>query len=459
MNTSGTEKRFASSALTVLAARFIACVSAFGFTALLAQQLEPGEFGAFVLLFSLAGLATVVGSLGLNRAVMKRIAEAEGDAGVQRLTLWRGIWIGLGGGLAVAVVAGVLLRLFGTRIGITSDVVAWLFGGIVFLRTLHLVLAESSRGFHEKAWSNMFGSPAGGPVPHLLFLVALAACVSVSQVTLVSALTIYLLSFLLTLPVLAWRVFTIGAGGLVADGTDPLQSVQTEPLTALIGLSLPLMLTQVGSLAMSQADIWLAGGLVSVEELAIYGGAQRLLAFLTIPLQIAGTAIVSYIPQLHARGDRNGLQSMVSLSASAAGGPGVVLGLLFLLCPEFVLGTVFGDYYRGGALVLVILAAGQIVCILTGPCEMLLMMVGHHRKALLVNTTATLVLLVVAPVGTRFWGVTGLALCMATVTASQNLVNCYLAHRCVGVNTAFSLKPLTTLYEALRSRRGMRASS
>lgn len=459
MSTSRTEKRFASSALTVLAARFIACVSAFGFTALLAQQLAPGEFGAFVLLFSLASLATLVGSLGLNRAVVKRIAEAEGNVAAQRLTLWRGIRIGSAGGLAVAVVAGVLLRLFGTRIGIASEVVPWLFGGIVFLRTLHLVLAESSRGFHEKAWSNMFGSPAGGPVPHLLFLMSLAAFASSSQVTLVSALAIYLLSFLVTLPILACRVFNIAARHLAAIDTGQLQPVRAEPLSALMVLSLPLMLTQVGSLAMSQADIWLAGGLVSVEELAIYGGAQRLLAFLTIPLQIAGTAIVSYIPQLHARADREGLQSMVSLSASAAGGPGVVLGLLFLLCPEFVLGTVFGDYYRGGALVLVILAAGQIVCILTGPCEMLLMMVGHHRKALIVNTTATLVLLLAAPASTRFWGVTGLALCMATVTATQNLVNCYLAYRCVGVNTAFSIKPLATLFETLRSRSGVRASS
>jgi O-antigen/teichoic acid export membrane protein len=459
MNTSATEKRFASSALVVLVARFIACVSAFGFTALLAQQLAPGEFGAFVLLFSLAGLATLVGSLGLNRAVVKRIAEAEGNVATQQVILQRSLRVGSVGGLVVAVVAGILLALSGTRIGVVSELVPWLFGGIVFLRTLHLVLAESSRGFHEKAWSNMFGSPAGGPAPHLLFLIALAVFVSTSKVTLESALTIYLLSFLVTLPILAWRVLTIAAGRLAVVGSDTLQPVRTEPLSALMVLSLPLMLTQVGSLAMSQADIWLAGGLVSVEELAIYGAAQRLLAFLTIPLQIAGTAIVSYIPQLHAQADREGLRSMVSLSASAAGAPGVVLGLLFLLCPRFVLGTIFGDFYQAGALVLVILATGQIVCILTGPCEMLLMMVGHHRKVLVVNTTATLVLFLAAPLSTRFWGVTGLALSMATVTATQNLVNCYLAYRCVGVNTAFSIQPLATLFETLRSRRGAEVSS
>lgn len=451
MSEASNNRRFATSAISVLVARFLACVAGFGFTALLARQLTPHEFGMFVLLFSFSSLAAIVGSLGLNRSIVKLIAERPEDHGTRandasvrssshdsQSIVRRGLLLGSVGGIVSGLTAAALLMAFQYKFAGQTHLqtISILFGVIVALRTVHLVLAEAARGFHEKTWSNLFGGPAGGPVPHVVFLVVLAWFTSTSEIQLTTALVMYVVSFAVTLPLLMWRTLTLTSA---SDGTPDTVETSGSAVTTnvILALSLPLMLTQVGSLAMSQADIWLAGGFSSPNDIAVYGAAQRLLAFLTIPLQIAGTAIVSYIPQLHARGDKAGLRNMVGLASTVAGLPGLCLGLVFLAIPEQILGAAFGEHYQSAATLLRILTIGQMICILTGPCEILLMMTDHQRTALVVNTTATVCLFVVAPFAISAAGIVGLAVSMSVTTSLQNITNWYFARQLVGINTAF----------------------
>lgn len=438
-------RKFASSAIWVLVARFLACFAAFGFTAILARELTPEEFGSFVLLFSFSTLAALVGSLGLNRAIVKVIAERP-EQTCAGGSVRNGLVLGAIGAAVVGLLSGWLVHVFEARFVFdTQDVFVFaiLFGAIVSLRTVHLVLAETCRGFHEKAWSNLFGGPAGGPVPHLIFLLLVGVQASTNGCDLKLALQLYLIAFGVTFPLLFLKTVAIaraedGSGFSMDAGTG-------TDCRALLVLSIPLMLTQVGALAMSQADIWLAGGFAEPQEIAVYGAAQRLLAFLSIPLQIAATAIVSYIPQMHAKRDFVGLQKLVSLASTVAGLPGLLLGVLFLVVPETVLGIAFGEYYHVAAPLLRILAVGQLICIMTGPCDMLLMMTGHQRISLIVNSVATGVLFAVAPFAMRGFGIVGLAISMSVTTACQNLVNWYFARSKIGVNTAFGTLSFTDI--------------
>jgi len=202
----------------------------------------------------------------------------------------------------------------------------------------------------------------------------------------------------------------------------------------LLVLGLPLMLTQACGLALSQADIWIAGALATPATVAIYAAAQRMMALLTIPLQIAGTAIVNLVPELSAK-NKAKLQSIVSLAATVGGLPGVALALIFLAFAEQILAIVFGAHYAEGALILRLLTAGQVVCLLTGPCELVLMMAGQQKTTLRVNVVAAIALLVFGPLAVAGFGMAGLAAAIAIVTATQNLVNWHLAQRLLGIST------------------------
>jgi O-antigen/teichoic acid export membrane protein len=212
------------------------------------------------------------------------------------------------------------------------------------------------------------------------------------------------------------------------------------------------MLTQTFGLTLSQADIWLAGAMVLPASIAIYCAAQRMLSFLTVPLQISGTAIVSFIPELLAKNKKKQLQEMVGLATFASGIPGLMIGAVLLAFPSTILSFIFGEYFAQAAPILQILVAGQMISVLTGPCEIMLMMAGHQNKTLVVNVVAAIAIFVLGPVGIISGGILGLAIAMSTVTASQNIFNWWMTKKLVGIGTHFDIKYASQLLAQVRQR-------
>ncbi|MEM9943135.1 MAG: polysaccharide biosynthesis C-terminal domain-containing protein [Planctomycetota bacterium] len=460
-------KRFSSSALSVFIARLLAFISIFGINAVLARTLPPAEFGIFALLYSITTLACLVASCGMNRALVKILAGQRcEESEVDNLQIHVRQLIRLGttttivGGILVGSLAGLLA---GSLLTQTSSLNPWqiglAFGAVVFVRNLHFVWAETHRGFQETRFSNLYGSPAGGPIPHLLFLAILIVTSFVfGQCTLLTVLWIYLACLVITLPPLGWSLYCqkLETGSSVAD-PNPTQSTPDFQVQAIWALAIPLMLTQSFGLSISQADVWLAGAMVAPSALAVYCSAQRLLAFLTIPLQISGTAILPFIPKLLSEGRQSQLQSMIGLATLFAGVPGIVAAVTMLCFPEAILTIAFGSYYSQAAPILQVLAIGQLVCILTGPCENVLMMTGHQSKTLWVNIASATLIVALGIPGIIYLGIAGLAYTMASVTIFQNLFNWWLAKRLVGISTRFDLSycrllTLSSLKQIIHSR-------
>lgn len=426
-------KRFSASAAGVLLARVMALVSVFGLNAILARRLSPEDFGKFILIFSLAGLASLFACVGLNRSIVKRIAEQKD---LDRETAIRVVGFGLRvaffGGCIVGTVAAVASLFLAESQTLGTPTRAFLFGAIIVVRSVHLLLAESARGFHERIWSNLFGGPAGGPVPHLLFVVLLLVF---QQSSLLFVLSLYLASFVVTCPLLGWKVLQLANSRTVGAEEVTANAEMYSETAMLMSVGVPLMFTQTCGLAMSQADIWIAGCLAAPAAIAVYAAAQRMLGLLTISLQIASTAIVNFVPELAKSPNKQKLQQMVGLAANVGGIPGFALAIVFLIFAESILTIIFGEHYAQAALILRILTAGQIVCLLTGPCEITLMMAGQQKTTLKVNVVAALFIAVVGSFAVMNFGMVGLAVSIATVTSLQNIANWYLTHRLLGIWT------------------------
>ena len=427
---------------------------------MLARSLAPTDFGLFALLFSLATLTSLLASCGMNRALVKVLAEdSSHDPDTVRRIVNLGVTTSIAAGLLVGGLAFLICWQFVPASTGEHWTIAALFGGIVLVRNMHFVLAETTRGFHETNWSNLFGGPAGGPIPHLLFLVSLiGAWLVLETTTLTIVLSIYLASFVVTLPLLSRKLYSLKmeldpetesnsqAANQTPESARPKFSAQSIWL-----LAIPLMLTQTFGLTLSQADIWLAGVMVVPASIAIYCAAQRMLGFLTIPLQISGTAIVSFVPELIAKNKTKQLQEMVGLATFVSGIPGLLIGMTLFLFPETVLSIVFGDFYAQAAVILKILVAGQLICVLTGPCEIVLTMAGHQNKTLAVNAVAAAAIFTLGPLGIYFGGINGLAMAMCSVMMFQNLTNWWLAKKLVGVSTHFDLTYLSQVIAHTRT--------
>ena len=439
--------RFSSSAARVLFARILAFIAVFGFNAVLARSLEPIDFGLFALLFSLATLTSLLASCGMNRAIVKVLAEdSSHDSATVGKIVNLGVMTSIAAGLVVGVAAFFICSQFLTaHSGSARWAIAGLFGGIVLIRNVHFVFAETTRGFHETNWSNLFGGPAGGPVPHLLFLIALIAFwFAVGTTTLTTVLAIYLSCFCVTLPPLAIKLYSLRMDLGTSTHRDASAKKQASPKPKFSAqsiwlLAIPLMLTQTFGVTLSQADVWLAGALVLPVSVAIYCAAQRMLGVLTIPLQVSGTAIISFVPELIAKNKIRQLQEMVGLATFVSGIPGILIGTALLLFPEAILSFVFGDFYAQAAFILQILVAGQLICVLTGPCEIVLAMAGHQNKTLTVNAISAVAIFTLGPLGIHLGGIGGLAIAMCLSLTFQSLANWWLAKKLVGVSTHFDL--------------------
>src|SRR5262249_16445774 len=150
---------------------------------------------------------------------------------------------------------------------------------------------------------------------------------------------------------------------------------------------------QLLAFATLQLDIWLAGGILSVEELGLYGAAKRSLLIAAMPVQMAMLTIVSLIPRLHAQRRQHQLEQVVRSAATAAAIPSLAAILLLMLFPRQVLTLILGGAYSSAAPALFVMAIGHVVLVLSGNPQHVLAMTGRHRAVLVVNVLSAVVLL------------------------------------------------------------------
>jgi O-antigen/teichoic acid export membrane protein len=124
-----------------------------------------------------------------------------------------------------------------------------------------------------------------------------------------------------------------------------------------------------------------------------------------------------------------------------AGPTGALVGGIFLVWPEFLL-SAFGDDFRQGAIVLRILAVGQIVNSLTGANGVALGMLGHHRVSAVSLVVVGILFLLITPVATAYYGIAGAASAAAAALVSWNIFACYVIYRRNGLQTWVSARAL-----------------
>ena len=137
---------------------------------------------------------------------------------------------------------------------------------------------------------------------------------------------------------------------------------------------------------------------------------------------------------------------------------GIALLILGLLGP-WTLGFLFGDYYRRGGTVLLVLAAGGFLSSMGGLCGLALMMAGEQVAAMLITMFVAVVTIAGSAVAAATVGALGVAIAMACGIALQNVLTVVVARARLGiwVYPDLSLRglrgPVGHLLATARSRR------
>jgi O-antigen/teichoic acid export membrane protein len=179
---------------------------------------------------------------------------------------------------------------------------------------------------------------------------------------------------------------------------------------------------------LGRSDLLMLGMLADTTSVGIYAVASRIAELVAFALTAINVIFAPHIAALHARGDRTGLQAMVTTTARWAALSAVLIGL-----PLFVLaGTVlslFGDAFTSGEVVLRILLVGQIFNAAAGSVGQVLVMTGHERQAAAVVAIAAVAQIGLNAVMIPLFGPEGAAVTRMLTVIGWNLAMVILVWR------------------------------
>ena len=192
--------------------------------------------------------------------------------------------------------------------------------------------------------------------------------------------------------------------------------------------TVPLMLMSAVSTLNDQLGTVLLGALGDAKAVGEFSVGSRIAALIPFLLLAAVPTLMPSIAELHARGEHDRLQRLMTRAARIVfyGSIPVIVGVVVLAEPML---RVFGSSFASAATPLRILAVGQLVNIATGFPGTILLMIGETgsvTRSVVAGAVANLVLNVTLVPG---FGATGTAIAGATSIALTNILLAVLLWR------------------------------
>jgi O-antigen/teichoic acid export membrane protein len=173
--------------------------------------------------------------------------------------------------------------------------------------------------------------------------------------------------------VLVWRQYPLRG----KKSEEPILQTRT-----MLDFSWPLLFTAVLARTNAQSETLVLGALTTSDQVGVYFVAFKAISFIAVFLNALDVIFAPMIGNLHARGrqgEMDRLYKRITRWAFTASMP--VFLVMFIWSYEIL--DFFGPDFAAGAGVLRVLAASQILGVLSGPCGWILTMTGHPRFNLL----------------------------------------------------------------------------
>lgn len=420
------------------AGRFAAAFSLLGVHALLARMLTAEDMGMYFLLFSLVSFGAVVAQMGLPKVAVRYIAGALEKHSYQEaksMVRWAiaGNALGI---LALTLLALSPLGLWGASFFIHSnDLETLILLLVLWVAALSLLqnLAEVFRGFHDFRLASLFGGAVSGSIALLLILTYRQVYGDAN------------LEQALLLSVIAWGIAVAFSLFYVIRKTKSLPVVHTpeSPGQFSVGMiastAWPLWFSDILLFVLLQVDLWIVGAFCSDTDTALYGVAARLVILVALPLMLVNAVIQPKVAAAHARGELKSIEPMLRGAATVAGALALVAFILVVLLGDWVLGTIYGEFYKQAYWVLVILTMGKLLDVLLGSSGVVLAMAGAHHLFFKITALSAVSLVILGCVGGIYFGILGVALAAMAGLMIQNLLMLFVVRRKFGVWTLFTL--------------------
>ncbi len=402
---------------------------AFGyiFKVYLARVLGAEALGVYALGMTLIGFVGMFGTLGLPGSAVRFVAsyQAEGRFKELHALLWRG------GGLLLAVnavmVAALMTfgRFLARRFYHSPELVHYLpwFALIMPLSSIVNFYGKVLAGYRDVKLRTLIVNVIGSPLNMLL---------TVLLITLGMGLGGYLLGQILSaaavlvLLLAAVRHFTPAAARFSAlPGSHPRREVWNFS-AAMLGIGfLEFLISQVDKIAL--------GYYRTAREVGVYSVATAIVVYVPLILSSVNQIFAPTIADLHTRGDLALLSRLFQSLTKWVVGLTLPLALVIIVFARPFM-RIFGHEFEYGWPILIIGTVGQLVNCGVGSVGYLLLMSGHERRLVKVQTAMAAAMVVLSAALVPLWGLIGAAVAAAATNVGTNLWNLFEVRKALGLS-------------------------
>ncbi len=404
----GVLRRASRAAFSVQA---LGLATSFGLQWLLARTLKADGYGLFVYSLTWISVLALVATLGLQRVALRFVPayQVTGDWNLLRGFLLRSRQLVFLTAALLALAAAVVVHWRWAELPPGLAPVLAIAAAALPLTALLEVQVDVLRGFHRILL------PLGARDvvrPALTALAVLALLGLGIDLTARWAMAIHVGSLSVAV------ALTSVAVGLASPALARNAEAEHET-SEWLRVGLPLLLVAGSHLLLKQMDTLMIGMLLGPTQAGIYAVAVRVVLPISFGLKAVNTIMAPLIAQLHAEGDRNGLQRVTTLAAQRIFVFTVAAAAIAIVFAEPIL-AFFGGEFVAGATALRLLAASHLVNALAGSVGLLLAMTGHQLDAAVLVGGGVGVNLVLNLALIPLWGIEGAAVATTVAMVGWN---------------------------------------
>ncbi len=406
--------------LAAFGVKLFGAVISFVFNFLIARHFGASGTGGYGLALTTATVGGTFALFGLDYILLRTVA---GDLKVGAQAQARGIVRTIGRGVAgiafgIALLLGIagvplLLRLLAQ----TDNVLVLYYSALAVLPFAMTRLASAAlRG----AGSVVLSQWVDGQIATMLALGCLIVMILVAPEAGVDTLFLCFVGSQLIAAVYAWWRYR----RLSRDWPR----ATAMPLAPLLGQGWKVSFVVLSMMMADWLVLLILGAHYSVLEIGQFRTAVQIAALVNIIVVTFDSVAGPRIAAAHRIGETGGVyrawrQATVIMTVMAA----PLLGLC-LAVPAWIL-HFFGPEFVAGATALQILAAGQLINVLTGPAGSILIMTGRENWSMRISCAALVLLALLGFTLVPAYGIVGAALTASGVTVFRKLVACWVIVR------------------------------
>jgi O-antigen/teichoic acid export membrane protein len=378
------------------------------FKVYLARELGAEALGIYALGMTITGLLGVFNAFGLPQSAVRFVAAycATGRVELLRRFIARCISLLLISNLLL----GGLLLLIGPVIAVrfyhTPALGKYfgLFAMIMLLGVLTTFLGQVLAGYKDVMRRTVITNFIGTPLTMVLTVSLVMLGLGLRGYILAQVLGASAMLVLLTVSVVK---LTPAGQSLMISMLSPLENQVASFSTFALGVGLL-------EFVMAQSDKVLIGVYLSARDVGVYAVAMALVSFVAIVLQSVNQIFSPIIADLYSRSEHAMLARIFQTLTKWSLGLTLPLAAVMIIFAP-VLMRIFGPDFEIGWPILVIGTVGQLVNCGVGSVGYLLLMSGHQRDLIRIQSVMAIVMVAIGILLIPRWGVVGAA-AAATIT-------------------------------------------